>query len=129
MFLDNRSIPRDTCEMIFADRDINYMIMIDDHDMPVRVRNESFSIGEMLDRVETRYGKILYKLVPVGVLGSAQTDLDLFVHTGSASVKIPSSGRSVNFVALRTKVRSSKSKRRLFLPPKLICARAKRLWG
>ncbi|HBF62452.1 MAG TPA: hypothetical protein DDW59_03400, partial [Gammaproteobacteria bacterium] len=79
VFLDNRSIPRDTCEMIFADRDINYMIMIDDHDMPVRVRNESFSIGEMLDRVETRYGKILYKLVPVGVLGSTQTDLDLFV--------------------------------------------------
>ena len=103
VFLDNRSIPRDTCEMIFADRGINYMIMIDDHDMPVRVRNESFSIGEMLDRVETRYGKILYKLVPVGVLGSTQTDLDQFVHAGSASVKIPSSGRSVNFIALRTK--------------------------
>ncbi len=103
IFLDNRSIPRDTCEMIFADRGINYMIMIDDHDMPVRVRNECFSIGEMLDRVETRYGKILYKLVPVGVLGSTQTDLDLFVHAGCASVKIPSSGRSVNFIALRTK--------------------------
>ena len=49
------------------------------------------------------YGKILYKLVPVGVLGSTQTDLDLFVHAGCTSVKIPSSGRSVNFIALRTK--------------------------
>ena len=100
---DNRTVSQATCDMIFADRTINYMILVEDRSMPVRVRNDCFSLEQMLDRVETRYGKILYKLVPVGILGAAQTDLDLFVHAGCAGVKIPSSGRAVNFIALRTK--------------------------
>ena len=103
VFIDNRTVSQATCDMIFADRTINYMILAEDRSMPVRVRNDCFSLEQMLDRVETRYGKILYKLVPVGVLGAAQTDLDLFVHAGCSGVKIPSSGRSVNFIALRTK--------------------------
>ena len=103
LYLDNRNVPQQTCEMIFADPKINYMIMVDERDMQVRVRNELFSIQEMLDRVETRYGKILYKLVPVGILGPAQTDLDLFVHAGCAGAKMPLSGRSVNFIVLKTK--------------------------
>ena len=102
VFIDNRTVSQATCDMIFADRTINYMILVEDRSMPVRVRNDCFSLEQMLDRVETRYGKILYKLVPVGILGAAQTDLDLFVHAGCSGVKIPSSGRPVNFIALRT---------------------------
>ena len=103
VFIDNRTVSQATCDMIFADRTINYMVLVEDRSMPVRVRNECFSLEQMLDRVETRYGKILYKLVPVGILGAAQTDIDLFVHAGCSGVKIPSSGRPVNFIALRTK--------------------------
>ena len=103
IYVDNRSVPEETCKLILADRKINYMIMVDDRDLPVRVRNDDFSINEMLDRVDTRYGKILYKLVPVGILGASQTDLDLFVHAGCAAVKVPLSGRSVNFIVLKTK--------------------------
>jgi len=103
VFIDNRTVSQAACDMIFADRTINYMILVEDHSMQVRVRNDCFSLEQMLDRVETRYGKILYKLVPVGILGAAQTDLDLFVHAGCSGVKIPSSGRPVNFISLRTK--------------------------
>ena len=103
VFVDNRTVSQATCDMIFADRTINYMVLVEDRSMPVLVRNDCFSLEQMLDRVETRYGKILYKLVPVGILGAAQTDLDLFVHAGCSGVKIPSSGRPVNFIALRTK--------------------------
>ena len=103
VYVDDRSIPSETCKLILADRKINYMIMVDDQDLQVRVRNEEFSIVEMLDRVDTRYGKILYKLVPVGFFGASQTDLDLFIHAGCAAVKMPLSGRSVNFIVLKTK--------------------------
>ena len=103
VFVDNRTVSQATCDMIFADRTMNYMVLVEDRSMPVLVRNDCFSLEQMLDRVETRYGKILYKLVPVGILGAAQTDLDLFVHAGCSGVKIPSSGRPVNFIALRTK--------------------------
>ncbi|MEC8438371.1 MAG: hypothetical protein VXZ19_07570 [Pseudomonadota bacterium] len=103
VFIDNGTVSQAACDMIFADRMINYMILVEDRSMQVRVRDDCFSLEQMLDRVETRYGKILYKLVPVGILGASQTDLDLFVHAGCSGVKIPSSGRPVNFISLRTK--------------------------
>ena len=87
VFIDNRTVSQAACDMIFADRTINYMILVEDRSMQVRVRNDCFSLEQMLDRVETRYGKILYKLVPVGILGASQTDLDLFVHAGCSGSK------------------------------------------
>ena len=88
--------------MILSDRNLNYTVLLEDKSLKVRFQKLDYSIEEMLDRVDTRYGKILYKLVPVGVLGSSEADMDLFLHTGSATVKMPLSGRSVNFVVLKT---------------------------
>ena len=102
IFLDSRSIGQEGCAMILSDRNLNYTVLLEDKSLKVRFQKLDYSIEEMLDRVDTRYGKILYKLVPVGVLGSSEADMDLFLHTGSATVKMPLSGRSVNFVVLKT---------------------------
>jgi uncharacterized protein YerC len=52
--------------------------------------------------VETRYGKILYKLVPEGIVGASKIDLDLFVHVGAARIRFLTSDRPLSFIALKT---------------------------
>ena len=99
----DRSVGEEGSAMILSDRNLNYTILLEDKSLKVRFQNQDYSIGEMLDRVDTRYGKILYKLLPVGVLGASEADMDLSLHTGSAMVKVLLSGRSVNFVLLKTK--------------------------
>lgn len=103
LFLDDYSVGVEETKLILSDRSLDYTLLVHDRDLTVRYRDADHSVADMLGRIDTRYGKILYKLVPVGVLGSSETDLDLFLHAGCAVVKLPLSGRAVNFVALKTK--------------------------
>ena len=59
-------------------------------------------MADLLERVNTRYGKILYKLVPEGMVSSSKTDMDLFVHVGAVGIKLESIDRPLSFIALKT---------------------------
>ena len=101
LYFDDHSITQEILAPIMTDQHINYIMLVRDDDVEVSFRKKNYSMKEMLSRVETRYGKILYKLVPDGVFG-AKTDLDLFMHVGSVGVKMPTSDRSLSFIALKT---------------------------
>lgn len=100
-YVDDHSIDFELFRPILEDKNLQYFSLLQEGELELVYRNECCSASELLDRVETRYAKILYKLVPEGMVGNAETDLDLFFHVGAATVKLKSSNRPLSFIALK----------------------------
>lgn len=103
LYFDDHSITQEILAPFMADQHINYIMLVPDDNVEVCFHKKNCSMKEMLSRVETRYAKILYKLVPEGFVGASKIDLDLYMHVGSIRVKLPASFRSLSFIALKTK--------------------------
>ena len=100
-YIDDHSINFELFKPIMEDAKLDYISLLQKDEFELVHKNECFSASELLDLVETRYAKILYKLVPEGMVGEAEIDLDLFIHVGSTSIKLQSSNRSLSFIALK----------------------------
>lgn len=100
-YIDDRSFNFELFRPIMEDPRIDYVSLLQEKELELVHKNESCSAAELLERTETRYAKILYKLVPDGIVGEAETDLDLFFHVGAAAIKLKTSNRSLGFIALK----------------------------
>ncbi len=100
-YIDDHSINFELFKPIMEDAKLDYISLLQKDEFELVRKNECFSASELLDLVETRYAKILYKLVPEGMVGEAEIDLDLFIHVGSTSIKLQSSNRPLSFIALK----------------------------
>jgi hypothetical protein len=103
LYFDYSSITKEVLAPFMLDQHINYIMLVPDNNVEVSFHKKNCSMEEMLSRVETRYGKILYKLVPAGMVSTSTIDLDLYMHVGSIGVKLPASMRSLSFISLKTK--------------------------
>jgi hypothetical protein len=103
LYFDYSSITKEVLAPFMSDQHINYIMLVPDNNVEVSFHKKNCSMEEMLSRVETRYGKILYKLVPAGMVSTSTIDLDLYMHVGSIGVKLPASMRSLSFISLKTK--------------------------
>ena len=48
--------------------------------MEVECNGKRLSLQAVSESIETEYGKIMFKLVPEGLVGTTETDMDLFMH-------------------------------------------------
>ena len=100
-YIDDHSLDFELFKPIMEDAKLDYISLLQDKDLEILHKNERYLASDLLDQVETRYAKILYKLVPEGMVGEAETDLDLFVHVGAAAIKLQSSNRPLSLIALK----------------------------
>ena len=100
-YIDDHSLDFELFRPIMKDSWLDYVFPLQDEELELVHKNDCYSVSGLLEQVETRYGKILYKLVPEGMVGEAETDLDLFVHVGAAAIKLQSSNRPLSFIALK----------------------------
>ena len=100
-YIDDHSLDFELFRPIMKDSWLDYVFPLQNEELELVHKNDCYSVSGLLEQVETRYGKILYKLVPEGMVGEAETDLDLFVHVGAAAIKLQLSNRPLSFIALK----------------------------
>ena len=98
-YIDDHSLDFELFRPIMKDSWLDYVFPLQDEELELVHKNDCYSVSGLLEQVETRYGKILYKLVPEGMVGEAETGLDLFVHVDAAAIKLQSSNRPLSFIA------------------------------
>ena len=100
--VDDQSLDFEALRPLMADSGLNFLSLIKLKDPELMYKGEHRTISELLEQTETRYGKILYKLVPEGMVGVSKVDMDLFVHVGATGIKLGSCERPLSFIALKT---------------------------
>jgi len=100
--IDDHSLDFETLRPLMMDSRLNFISLVQDRDLELVHKGEHCTISKLLEQTETRYGKILYKLVPEGTLAVSKMDMDLFVHVGAAGIKLDSCDRPLSFIALKT---------------------------
>lgn len=101
-YIDDQSLDFEALRPLMADSGLNFISLIKLKDPELMYKGEHRTISELLEQTETRYGKILYKLVPEGMVGVSKVDMDLFVHVGATGIKLGSCERPLSFIALKT---------------------------
>ncbi len=101
---------KDKCQLsdnslrpLIQDPSFDFIAMTTVEPVPVIYRNEQHLLHELIEQVETRYGKTMFKLIPEGYLGKVRTDLDFFMHAGALSIKLPHCDRPLSLIALKSK--------------------------
>jgi len=105
LYFDDHTLPGNLLQPILEKSGLNFIAMMRGVKLDVLYGKNIFSLQELAENMETRFGKIMFKLVPEGMMDSSETDLDLFVHVGALSVKLPFHDRRLSLIALKTKNR------------------------
>jgi hypothetical protein len=105
VYFDNESLPGKLLPPIMEERGLKFIALMRGVELDVLHGKETFSLQSLAENMETRYGKIMFKLVPEGLLGASKTDLDLFVHVGALAIKLPDCDRRLSLIALKSKNR------------------------
>lgn len=101
-YIDDHSLQFGLLKPVMENPNLDYISLVQGIELELLYKNECCSVPDLLERVETRYAKILYKLVPEGVFGASKIDLDLFVHVGAVRIRLLTSDRPLSFIALKT---------------------------
>ena len=102
-YFDDKTISSKILPQILEDSEFEFISLILGQGVKLSYKNQSRSPEDLVESVETKYGKTVFKLVPEGLMFKTQTDLDLFVHVGSLPVKIDGSKRPLSLIALKSK--------------------------
>ncbi len=62
-YIDDHSLDFELFKPIMEDAKLEYISLLQDKDLEILHKNERYLASDLLDQVETRYAKILYKLV------------------------------------------------------------------
>ena len=103
LYFDDTSLSGSLLQPLMEDPAFDFIALTPGMELEVLYRSKVCSLQALLEQVETRYGKTMFKLIPEGMLGVAKTDLDLFIHVGALGIKLPGSERSLSLIALGTK--------------------------
>jgi hypothetical protein len=103
LYFEDEGLPGSLLLPIIEDSSFDFITLRLSDETEVLYRNQTCRLQELLERVETRYGKMMFKLIPEGWHGAAITDLDLFIHVGAVPIKLPQGGRPLSLIALKSK--------------------------
>ena len=100
-YVDDQSFSYELFEPIMKDPEIKYVSLLQREEVQLLHKDKLYTVSELLEKAQTRYAKILYKLAPEGTVGESQTDVDVFFEVGALPVQLKSSERRLNFIALK----------------------------
>ena len=106
-YFDDRSLRGNLIRHLMSDSSANFVAMVNDVDLIVECRGTNATLKSLCEDVETPYGKMMFKLVPEGLLltAASQLDMDLFMHVGSLPIKLLENPRRLSLIALKSKNR------------------------
>ena len=105
LYFDDHSLHGDFLKPLMEEPDFNFIALMVSTKIDVLYRNKLCALQTLAEGAETPYGRTVYKLVPEGYVDASKTDLDLFMHAGAQSIKLPGCKRNLSVISLKTKSR------------------------
>lgn len=101
VYLDDRSIPDEMLQLIILEPNLKFTVLLRNREMRVLHGREETSVAAVATKAETQYGKIVFKLTPESASVPSMSDLDLFMHVGASSVRLPDTSRRLSLIAMK----------------------------
>jgi len=105
LFLDDLTLPNNVITQIILQSRFNFISMANYFAPEIEFEEEIYSASSLADKLETSFGKMMFKYVPGDPVGSMGTDVDLFVHAGAFPVKLVKTGETLRLITLKNRNR------------------------
>ena len=85
--------------------DIDFISLANNVNSEIEYQGHQYFASDLAEKLDTRFGKMMYKLVPKTQSNLPSVDMDLFVHAGAFKVNLKETARKLQLITLKTKNR------------------------
>ena len=104
-YLDDLSLSRDVITRIILESDFDFISLANNFNSEIEYESHQYFASDLAEKLDTRFGKMMYKLVPKTQSNLPSVDMDLFVHAGAFKVNLKETARELQLITLKTKNR------------------------
>ncbi len=105
LVLDDLTLSSNVITEVILQSRFNFISMANHFAPEVEFEEEIYSASSLADKLETSFGKMMFKYVPGDPIDSIGKDVDLFVHAGAFSVKLVKTDEMLSLITLKTRNR------------------------
>ena len=105
LVLDDLTLSSNVITEVILQSRFNFISMANHFAPEVEFEEEIYSASSLADKLETSFGKMMFKYVPGDPIDSIGKDVDLFVHAGAFSVKLVKTDEILSLITLKTRNR------------------------
>ena len=105
LVLDDLTLSSNVITEVILQSRFNFISMANHFAPGVEFEEEIYSASSLADKLETSFGKMMFKYVPGDPIDSIGKDVDLFVHAGAFSVKCVKTDEILSLITLKTRNR------------------------
>ena len=85
--------------------DFDFISLANNVNSEIEYEGHQYFASDLAEKLDTRFGKMMYKLVPKTQSNLPSVDMDLFVHAGAFKVNLKETARKLQLITLKTKNR------------------------
>ena len=104
-YLDDLSLSPEVITRIILESDFDFISLANNFNSEIEYESHQYSASDLAEKLDTRFGKMMYKLVPKTQSNLPSVDMDLFVHAGAFKVNLKKTARKLQLITLKTKNR------------------------
>ena len=105
LVLDDLTLSSNVITEVILQSRFNFISMANHFAPGVEFEEEIYSASSLADKLETSFGKMMFKYVPGDPIDSIGKDVDLFVHAGAFPVKLVKTDEVLSLITLKTRNR------------------------
>ena len=105
LVLDDLTLSSNVITEVILQSRFNFISMANYFAPEIEFEEEIYSASSLADKLETSFGKMMFKYVPGDPIDSIGKDVDLFVHAGAFSVKLVKTDEILSLITLKTRNR------------------------
>ena len=104
-YLDDLSLSPEVITRIILESDFDFISLANNFNSEIEYEGHQYFASDLAEKLDTRFGKMMYKLVPKAQSNLPSVDMDLFVHAGAFKVNLKKTARKLQLITLKTKNR------------------------
>ena len=104
-YLDDLSLSPEVITRIILESDFDFISLANNFNSEIVYEGHQYFASDLAEKLDTRFGKMMYKLVPKTQSNLPSVDMDLFVHAGAFKVNLKKTARKLQLITLKTKNR------------------------
>lgn len=104
-YLDDLSLSPKVITRIILESDFDFISLANNFNSEIEYESHQYFASDLAEKLDTRFGKMMYKLVPKTQSNLPSVDMDLFVHAGAFKVNLKETSRNLQLITLKTKNR------------------------
>ena len=104
-YLDDLSLSPEVITRIILESDFDFISLANNFNSEIEYESHQYFASDLAEKLDTRFGKMMYKLVPKTQSNLPSVDMDLFVHAGAFKVNLKETSRNLQLITLKTKNR------------------------